>query len=270
MAPVLRVLSLGAGVQSTTLALMAAAGELGPMPDCAIFADTQWEPAAVYAHLDRLNAALPFPVHRVTAGDLKAAILARRNTSSGRYAAVPWYVTNPDGSQGMGRRQCTSEYKLKPITRQIRALLGNPTGRIPAGAVEQWVGISADEATRMRPAAQQFITTRWPLVERHLTRDHCLTWLRRAGWHDTPKSACVGCPFHNAAAWRQMRDESPADFADAVAIDAQLRVGATRGIRGVEYMHARRIPLADAVARQSPTSENLNLFENECMGLCGV
>lgn len=47
----LRVLSLGAGVQSTTLALMAAHGEIEP-PDCAIFADTQWEPAEVYAHLN--------------------------------------------------------------------------------------------------------------------------------------------------------------------------------------------------------------------------
>lgn len=35
----LRVLSLGTGVQSTTLGLMAAHGEIGPMPDCAIFAD---------------------------------------------------------------------------------------------------------------------------------------------------------------------------------------------------------------------------------------
>ncbi|GAA5542298.1 MULTISPECIES: hypothetical protein [Brucella] len=47
----LRVLSLGAGVQSTMLALMAAHGEIGPMPDCAIFADTGWEPKAVYEHL---------------------------------------------------------------------------------------------------------------------------------------------------------------------------------------------------------------------------
>ncbi len=47
----LRVLSLGAGVQSTTLALMAAHGEVGPMPDCAVFADTGWEPRAVYDHL---------------------------------------------------------------------------------------------------------------------------------------------------------------------------------------------------------------------------
>ena len=42
----LRVHSLGAGVQSTTLTLMAAHGEIGPMPDGAIFADTGWEPLA--------------------------------------------------------------------------------------------------------------------------------------------------------------------------------------------------------------------------------
>lgn len=34
------VISLGAGVQSSTMALMATAGEIEPMPECAIFADT--------------------------------------------------------------------------------------------------------------------------------------------------------------------------------------------------------------------------------------
>ena len=38
----MRVLSLGAGVQSSTLLLMACHGELEL--DAAIFADTQWEP----------------------------------------------------------------------------------------------------------------------------------------------------------------------------------------------------------------------------------
>lgn len=65
----LRVLSLGAGVQSTTLALMATKGEI-EAPDCAIFADTGWEPKAVYRHLQWLEDVLPFPVHRVSAGDI--------------------------------------------------------------------------------------------------------------------------------------------------------------------------------------------------------
>lgn len=43
------IISLGAGVQSSTLALMAAAGEIAPMPVAAIFADTQDEPASVYS-----------------------------------------------------------------------------------------------------------------------------------------------------------------------------------------------------------------------------
>lgn len=38
----MRILSLGAGVQSSTLALMAEHGEI-EKPDYAIFADTGWE-----------------------------------------------------------------------------------------------------------------------------------------------------------------------------------------------------------------------------------
>ncbi len=47
--PLLRVLSLGGGVQSTTLALMAAHGEIRLMPECAIFADlTPRPPSSVH------------------------------------------------------------------------------------------------------------------------------------------------------------------------------------------------------------------------------
>ena len=68
----LRVLSLGAGVQSTTLALMIEHGEV-PMVDCGIFADTQNEPQKVMEHLDWLEKKLSYPIYRVTAGDLKIA-----------------------------------------------------------------------------------------------------------------------------------------------------------------------------------------------------
>lgn len=43
----MRILSLGAGVQSSTIALMAERGETDPI-DAAVFADTQAEPAGVY------------------------------------------------------------------------------------------------------------------------------------------------------------------------------------------------------------------------------
>jgi len=50
----LTVISLGAGVQSTTMALMSAVGELPPV-DCSIFADTKNESEAVYSYLENLK-----------------------------------------------------------------------------------------------------------------------------------------------------------------------------------------------------------------------
>jgi hypothetical protein len=273
MSPRLRVLSLGAGVQSTTLALMAAAGEIGPMPDAAIFADTGWEPTAVYAHLAWLQSGvLPFPIQVVTAGNIKDGILARRRTDGGRYAAVPWYNLGPDGTTGIGRRQCSSEYKLDPIMHETRRLLGTTRrGRLPKGAAEVWIGISVDEAARMKPARQQWMTNRWPLIEQNISRTGCLTWMRDHGYPEPPKSSCIGCPFHSDRMWLAMRQDAPQEFADAVAMDAALRLGDAPGMQATEFMHDARIPLADAVEQAAQKKrEQPDLFQNECEGICGV
>ncbi len=90
----LRVLSLGAGVQSTTLALMAAHGEVGPMPDCAIFSDTGWEPKAVYEHLAWLMSpnVLPFPIHIVSGGNIRDDLIA--GAQGARWASIPAFTRN--------------------------------------------------------------------------------------------------------------------------------------------------------------------------------
>lgn len=268
--PSLRVLSLGGGVQSTTLALMAAHGEIGPMPDAAIFADTRWEPPEVYTHLRRLTERLPFPVHVVSAGDILQGILARRKATGGRYASIPWFIRNPDGSKGLGRRQCTSEYKLTPIMRKTRDLLGvDRRGRVRAGAVEVWIGISTDEASRMKDARQRYMVNRWPLIERGMSRDDCVAWLVLHGYPIPQRSACIGCPFHSNAEWQRMQRERPDLFSHACEVDAALRQGDARGMRGEEYMHPARVPLAEAVALANQPDAQLNLFEMECEGMCG-
>ena len=42
--PTLTVLSLGGSVRSSDMAFMAGEGAFDRVPDCAIFADTRWEP----------------------------------------------------------------------------------------------------------------------------------------------------------------------------------------------------------------------------------
>lgn len=270
------VIGLGAGVQSSTMALMAAHGLIEPMPDCAIFADTQWEPRAVYDWLDWLEGQLPFPVHRVTGGDLRAEQLTARmrgykDDDGGRWASLPYFVTVPDQSkEARVRRQCTSEYKIQPIEKFIRReLLGLEKGqRVPKGVtVEQWRGISADEASRMKPSGHKWMTVRYPLAMEHrMTRHDCLMWMFRNGYPVPPRSACIGCPFHSDHEWRQLRDTSPEEWRDACEFDDAIRKAG--GMRGETFLHRSCVPLRDADIDDD--QNQANLFGNECEGMCGV
>jgi hypothetical protein len=248
------------------MALMAAHGEITPMPDCAIFANTQWEPKAVYEHLRWLcsDNVLPFPVHIVTAGDLRQAILDRSNTNGGRFAAVPWFMQLPNGDEGMGRRQCTKEYKLRPVQKKIVELLG---GHPKAGA-SVWIGISTDEIIRVKPSRVQYIVNRWPLIEKNVNRNDCKRWLERNGYPVPPKSSCVGCPFHSNAQWRALRDGSPLEWDDAIRVDAAIRE--QPGFRGKQFMHRSLVPLSQVDLSTLEDYGQLNLFNNECEGMCGV
>ena len=168
--PSLTVLSLGGGVQSTVMALMAGERAFDRTPDCAIFADTHWEPPSVYEHIEWLRNRLSFPLHVVDNGrSLREDVKALTNHSgSRRYVDIPVYLKGRDGEgDGIGRRQCTDNYKVRPIRRRIRDMLGlRPRQRVPAGTtVELWLGISTDEAIRMKTSRDRWMTNRYPLIE---------------------------------------------------------------------------------------------------------
>lgn len=267
----LTLLSLGAGVQSSTMALMAAHGEITPMPDAAIFADTQSEPMTVYKWLDWLEAQLPFPVYRVTAGNLHQKILAATRGERRMDERPPFFV---EGG-GMLRRQCTSDFKLIPIHRKVRELVGlrpRQWGKKEV-CVEQWIGISIDEASRMKPSRCPWILHRWPLIEKEVSRRDCLTWMQQHGYPEPTKSACTFCPFHDNATWARMRRDDPAAFANAVMVDRAIRGGAKDRKRGSLsparwYVHRSCQPLDEVVLGDDP--RQINMFENECEGMCGV
>lgn len=269
----LRVLALGAGVQSSTLYLLASEGKLQPKPDLAIFADTQAEPPWVYEQLAYLERVGSIPIHRVTVGSLEEAVHTAHNSTGGRFASVPFWTTTPTG-RGMGRRQCTREYKLDPIQQEIRRCLGLQKGERAAGRfrVEEWVGISLDEAHRAKPSRTSWITTRWPLLfDLPMRRWDCLAYLEAAG-HPIPKrSACYFCPYRSDREWRDLRDHAPALFERALALDETIRENRARGIRGEQYLHDSLRPLrAVDLDATGPDERQAELFGNECEGMCGV
>lgn len=269
----LRVLSLGAGVQSTTLALMAAHGEFDHTPDVAVFADTGWEPRATYEHLAWLRSpnVLPFPVRIVSAGNLREDVEKMTTARAGRFAAVPWFVA-VDGKAQMGRRQCTAHYKIEPLAAVQRELLGRgKRDPMPIESVEVWIGISTDEIVRARPGWRRWQINRWPLIEKGMSRNDCLRWLERHGYPLPPKSSCIGCPFHTNAQWREIRDGSPEEWADAVAVDRRIRdSGTSRGMRHQQFMHRSLVPLDQVDLRSDAERGQGDLWGNECSGICGV
>lgn len=234
---------------------MAARGEIKPGPDCAIFADTKDEGAATYAHLDWLCSVLPFPVHRPTRGQLSVALF-----SGDDEARIPAFVKG----SGLSKRQCTRNFKIRVIRRQIRAALGlSRYSYIPAGAVEQWIGISLDEADRIKPSGVRYIENRWPLIELRMRRRDCASWLWDRYQRIVPKSACVYCGFQSDGQWRERSAE---DFEQACQVDDKLRSpeNVVR-FRGALYLHRSCRPL-----REVEFDAQGDFFSNECAGVCGV
>lgn len=271
--PELTVISLGGGVQSSVMALMAAKGLIKPMPDFAIFADTGWEPKGVYRHIAWLETQLPFPVQRVSQGNIREDILAGTNSTGQQFNSIPAFVRTLAGKVSTVKRQCTREYKLTPIVTELRNLLGLGYREvIPKGMfVELWIGISRDEIIRMKPSRQSWIENYWPLIDLGMTRSDCKEWFEEHyPGRVLPRSACIGCPYHTDAEWAEMKLADKESWNDAVFVDAALR-NSERAKRfgGKIYLHKSLTPLGEIMS--FPNSKQYPLaFGDECEGMCGV
>ena len=265
----LTVISLGAGVQSSTMAIMAAKGDLPPV-DVAIFADTGNEPKAVYTYLNYLSNILPFPIFKVRKGNIKDDMLNAKGKSN--FVVAPFFTQNKiTGKKGMVMRQCTNDYKIQPIRIKIRELCNVKKGKhFPKDKyVEQWIGISTDEIGRMKPARDKYILNRHPLIEAKMSRQDCINYLKKNDILLPEKSACIVCPYHNDSYWHFMKTKRPEEFAEAVDFDKQVR-SITRKEDEQIYVHRSCKPLDEVEFDKKQTDKQLDMFNNECEGMCGV
>jgi hypothetical protein len=275
----LTYISLGAGVQSSALYVLSTRSELGvPKAEVAIFADTQDEPRYVYDYLETLRAwgekhGGP-RIDVVTAGSISEDTLARHKGQRTRFAAIPAFTMGSDGRSTILRRQCTREYKIEPIEKQVRTLLGLERGQRAKGKIQATalIGISADEASRMKPSRTPWVTNTYPLVDAWLKRKDCLEIMKQAGLPKPLKSACVFCPFHGDAYWLWLKQNYPAEFARAAAFDEGIRDMSKSGIKGQVFLHRSLTPLGriDFEERRRLPLFDRDGFENECEGMCGV
>lgn len=255
----MKVISLGWGVQSFTLAAMVALGELEPV-DAAIHADTTHERSATYEFAKRWTPWLEEHGVKVVKVLGTEIVNGQRNNPVDNGYGWPAFPARANSEKGgMLQRHCTTHWKIMPMRRWVQLQRNK-------ARVEWWIGISLDEVERMKPSNVKYITNRWPLIERKMTRDACIAWLVRHDLDVPQKSACVFCPFHNRSAWFEMKRENGPDWQKAIEVDRSIRKA--RPPYDL-FVHSDHIPLAEIKSPQD--NGQLEMFTSEeCSGVCFV
>lgn len=295
----INVLSFGAGVQSTAMLLMACLGEI-EKPDHVVFSDTGWEPESVYNHLQwcsdfAKNYGIKIDI--VNNGNIRDDILNGKATGK-EFVALPFFtkgvypiyglmdekdkdqleiiefeqpnekkIVGYEEKKGMVRRQCTSEYKIRPVTKACRSYASlKPKQRSKNIIINKWMGISTDEIQRVKPAYEKYIKHVYPLIDLNMSRADCLKWIADKGFPIPPKSSCIGCPFHNDSMWLDMKLNDKKSWDDAVLMDKEIRL--LPRFNGSAFLHRSCKPLDEVDFNENQMT--IDDFINECTGNCGV
>jgi|TARA_A100000172_G_scaffold46604_1_gene28946 hypothetical protein len=270
----LRVLSLGAGVQSTTIALMIEKGEL-PMVDGAVFSDTGGEPKDVYDHLAWLEKQLSYPVYKVQWRNLKEDILDAADGKLKKFT-VPFYTLDKKtNKRGSLLRQCTRDYKVRPVTNRVREMMGYQRYQHvdkTKWKVEMLIGISNDEMQRVKKNILKYAENVYPLIEKDMSRNDCLAWMKKNNYPEPPRSACTFCPYHSNKEWHNLK-KNQKEWDEVIKMDRLIRNTdenkKSQIINNEMFLHYSCKPL-DEINFDEKLSEQFALdFADECEGMCG-
>ena len=206
------------------------------------------------------------------------------NGGNKNFATIPYHVVNPDGSAGMAKRQCTSNYKVTPVHKFLRRKIMKLKYRQRAPKelqIQQWLGISADEMRRMRQPRDKWLSNYYPLCgieyfpdgtvtdsKVRTKRHQCIQWMENKGLRKPPRSACIGCPFRDNKSWREIKDGSAEEWEEVCQFDEAIRQN--KKMEGLVYLHKDRVPLREADIDTLEEKGQQSLFGNDCEGMCGI
>ena len=228
----LQVWSNGGGMQSAAIAALIVSGAIAP-PDVAVIADTGYERSTTWDYLQAVIAPALLTVgvtmHRVKSQDYATVGLW---SLKGHDLLLPVYTTQ-GGEIGKLPTFCSQEWKRRVVQRWI-------VERYAPKAVTTWLGFSLDEQERAIREKGKW-QRRFPLLERGMTRDMCLHLVSHMGWPMPPRSSCWMCPNHRQAEWRDIRDQTPTQWDQAIAFERMIQSHDPHA-----WLHASGVPLGSA------------------------
>jgi hypothetical protein len=164
----------------------------------------------------------------------------------------------------MVRRQCTSEYKIQVVKQKVRELMGIEKGK-RMKPCEMWLGITMDEASRMKESQMYNITYKYPLIDLRLRRSDCISFFKKNDYPIPMKSSCIFCPYHSDKFWKDLKSEGNGVWDLAVEVDEAIRDASKRGLNDKLFLHRTCLPLD-----QVQFADQQDLWDEECEGYCGL
>ena len=207
--------SYGGGKQSAAIAALIVRGDL-PKPDHIVMSDTERERSSTWRYLDAVIAPelskMGLEVMRIPKSSFAAVDLFSKKGD----VLIPAFTTKTrNGEIAKLPTYCSNEWKRRVVMRWMRSR--------GIEKAEMWLGISTDEADRMKDSDVGWLTHRYPLIDLLMSRDDCKRVVTEMGWPEAPKSTCKMCPHLSNATWLEMQQEDPEDFAEAVRIEREIQ-----------------------------------------------
>lgn len=232
----MRILSFGAGMQSTALALMSCENALAgkpihphvPVYDAVIFCDLGLEPSWVLKQMEFTKNACESAGIFFKVLDTPLYQDFVRNFGERRTISIPWWTIRDDGHKSKMPRNCTIDYKVDEITKYVRwTLLGYRKGQRlkeeDFKAHEMHMGFSIEESRRCHENPHKLFVNRFPLVDMGWDRAHSYQYILENWGLDTKASACAFCPFHRNYFYRYIRENEPETYRCVEHIDNLLQ-----------------------------------------------
>ena len=222
--------SYGGGVQSVGILALIINGKL-PIPDRIVFVDTGREASTTWDYMPIANgrlllAGLP-EIEIVGHGFSRVDIYAHKQSTM---PLLPMYSS----CGGRLPTYCSGEWKRDAMRRYLRSI-GVKRGE----QVTMWLGISFDEAHRMKPNKSAWIHNEYPLIDLGMRRNDVLAYLRNDGWPTPPRSSCWMCPHRTATDWKALNEN---DFKKAVEFERDIH-----RTRPDLFLNSSRKPLSEGI-----------------------
>lgn len=230
----MKILSCGAGMQSTALALMSCENKMKgiihkevPIYDAVIFCDLGLEPYWVKGQVEFIKNScnsVGIPFYEIESNLYQDYM---DNFGRGHVSSIPFWSVDENGKKAKMRRHCTLDYKIALIEKFLKYnLLGykkyQRLKKEDIQAHEMHIGFSYEERKRMSQDYSNLFIKKYPLIDMKWERADSYKYILEVWGLETKASACNFCPFHKNYFFKHLKENSKEDYDRTVAFDRMI------------------------------------------------